>query len=492
VDFSRLWGTLPPDVLDFLLRRDVVRKMALEKGKQKLYDYLVIVNEDNRPKGVQLRRTRLLQNLLEAVNKAYEQGRVSPHVTRAIIGNLVGSTILREKERTHGFVQKYGFPPPHLLTISPTKKCNLFCKGCYAASSAGNSETLTAEVLNRIIKEKKQLWGSYLTVITGGEPLLYKDDGKGILDIFEQNNDSYFMMYTNGTLITREVARRMAQLGNVTPAISIEGFQKETDGRRGEGVYRRILQAMENLRSEGVPFGISMTATRHNAEVLLSDELIDFYFEHQGAIYAWLFQYMPIGRSYTVDLMVTPEQRVKMFQREQYLIKERNIFLVDFWNGGPYSHGCISAGRTGGYFFIDWNGNIAPCVFFPYYVSNIYDVYREDKTLDDVLFSPYFESIRTWQNLYGYAQPPRKVGNFVTPCPMRDHHDVGHSIIKRFKARPMDENAAAALEDAEYRERMRQYGREITSLTQDLWEEEYLSHEKEKEPVDERAEQSLI
>ena len=121
-------------------------------------------------------------------------------------------------------------------------------------------------------------------------------------------------MYTNGTLINEKMAQRMAEVGNITPAISVEGFEKETDGRRGKGVYKRILKAFENLRNTGVPFGISITAMKSNAEFVLSDEFMDFYFEQQGAIYGWIFQYMPIRRNYTLDLMVTPEQRKWMLK----------------------------------------------------------------------------------------------------------------------------------------------------------------------------------
>jgi len=183
---------------------------------------------------------------------------------------------------------------------------------------------------------------------------------------------------------------------------------------------------------------------------------------------------MPIGRSYTIDLMITPEQRLALFQNEQKMIKESSIFLVDFWNGGPYAVGCISAGRPGGYFYIDWNGNIAPCAFYPYYLSNIYDVYREKKTLNDVLFSPYFESIRKWQNEYGYTQPPEKVDNFIVPCIIRDHFDEAYTLVNRFNAKPLDENAAQALQDADYRKRMTEYGKDAKSLTQKFWEDEFM------------------
>ncbi len=225
------------------------------------------------------------------------------------------------------------------------------------------------------MREKTEQWGSHLTVISGGEPMLYESEGKDLFDILRENRDNYFMMYTNATLITRELAEKMAELGNISPAISVEGWEKETDARRGKGTFSKILDTMENLRNAGVPFGISTTATRENAEIILSDEFIDFFLKEQGAVYSWLFQYMPIGRSFTIDLMVTPEQRRWMVEKQMEIIYDKKLFYVDFWNGGPLTIGCISAGRPGGYFYIDWNGNIAPCVFFPYYIDNLYDIY---------------------------------------------------------------------------------------------------------------------
>jgi MoaA/NifB/PqqE/SkfB family radical SAM enzyme len=216
---------------------------------------------------------------------------------------------------------------------------------------------------------------------------------KDLFDLLGENQDNYFMMYTNGTLITREVAERMADLGNISPAISVEGWERETDDRRGKGVFRRVQEAMQNLRAAGVPFGISVTATRENAEVILSESFLDFYFGHQGALYGWIFQYMPIGRGFTADWMVTPEQRRWMLEQELTLLRDKKRFLVDFWNGGPMTLGCIAAGRPGGYFYVDWNGNIAPCVFFPYYVDNLYGIYANNLSLTDVLESGFFQTI---------------------------------------------------------------------------------------------------
>jgi len=487
LDFMRIdhvWKSTSAGLLDAMLRQELIRKWILKQGEKQLYKNFVVDNPDDRPDKVQELRYLVMKNLLLAVEKALEEGRISPAVRRAVIDNFVGNVIIGEHDRQAPFREKYGYDPPTFLTISPTRHCNLNCIGCYAGSDAKAWEKLDYDVLTWIMEEKRRDWGSHFTVISGGEPLMYKtDDGHDIFDLFEDFQDNYFLMYTNSTLITPEVAKRLADLGNVTPAISVEGFEKETDQRRGKGVFKKILQAFENLRNAGVPFGISATATRLNVDVLMSDEFVDFYFEKQGAIYGWMFQYMPIGRKFTLDLMVTPEQRLEMYKREEYMIYNRNVFLVDFWNGGPISNGCISAGRSGGYFYIDWNGHASPCVFFPYYVADVNELYRNGGHLNDILMHPLLKTIRNWQDSYGYRRPAEKVGNYIVPCPIRDHYKMAYSAITKTGAKPMDPNAAEALKDEGYRKGLIEYGKKVDELTKSIWEKDYIEPVKKRKQM---------
>jgi MoaA/NifB/PqqE/SkfB family radical SAM enzyme len=470
LQFSNLWSKLSTEALDRLVRSQRFRGWALARGEQQLRRKYVVENADRLPSRIQEIRCKALGNLLHAVDRALAEGRIAPEARRSIIKNFLGGLVIGETQRQRPFREEHGYDPPTFLTISPTKRCNLQCKGCYAASSAKNDNTLPYSVFSRILQDKKREWGSRFTVISGGEPLLYRSEGRDLFDVLAEHQDQYFMMYTNATLIDRAAARRLAELGNLTPAISVEGWEKQTDERRGAGVFRKIQRAMENLREAGVPFGVSVTATRNNAETVLADDFMDYYFRQQGAIYGWLFQYMPIGRSFAVELMVSPEQRKWMLEKELDLIFERDLFLIDFWNGGPMSLGCISAGRSGGYFYIDWNGNIAPCVFFPYYVENISELYRSGRSLNDVLELPYFRRIREWQA--GYLRDGGKVGNLFRPCPMRDHHAFAHRTIREFAASPMDEEAERALADPEYRRRMEEYDAEVGGLLDPFWEKE--------------------
>lgn len=290
----------------------------------------------------------------------------------------------------------------------------------------------------------------------------------------EKYPENFFMFYTNGTLITKEIARRMADLGNVTPAVSVEGFEKETDARRGKGVFKKIMQAFEYLREYGVPFGISVTPTRHNAELLVSDEFLDFYFEKQKATYGWLFQYMPIGDKYTLDLMITPEQRLKLFKREREILWEKKLFYPDFWNSGVLATGCIASGREGGYLYIDWNGIVTPCAFYPYSPVNILESYKDGKNLNDVYNQPFFEAVRKWQDKYGYKRPPAEVGNYIMGCPIRDHHKTAIELVKKYNAQPEDEYAKQALEDEEYNKGLIEFDEKLKKLLDPYWKNIYL------------------
>ena len=235
----------------------------------------------------------------------------------------------------------------------------------------------------------------------------------------------------------------MAELGNISPAISVEGYEAETDEHRGKGVYGKILRAYESLERYGVPFGVSLTVFRENAH-LVTQELFDRYMEELGAKYMWIFQYMPIGREQTLQRQVSPEQRLRMYETTWRAVRDSRMFIADFWNSGSFSSGCISAGRAGGYLYVEWNGNVTPCVFNPYSPVNIHDVYREGKDLNDVLMEPFFREIRSWQDRYGLRTPPEETGNFMVPCPIRDHYEFMLPTLKRYRPRAIDPSGAVS------------------------------------------------
>jgi sulfatase maturation enzyme AslB (radical SAM superfamily) len=325
------------ELFKLMVRQRHVRRKALGIIEARTYKAFVEDNPDNLPRHVQESKYEHLVALLHGFDRAVEHGLISKHVINRLLDVFLKNIILGGEEVKKA-ADSLGFNPPMFLLVSPTGRCNLRCKGCYAESDPGNHASLDFDTFDRILTEKRELWGSHFTVISGGEPFLWRDHGRDLLDMVEKHDTDFFMVYTNSTLITEEVAARMAELGNITPAISVEGFEKETDARRGRGVYKKILTAFENLRTHGVPFGVSTTPTTNNWEVITSERFVDFYFEREGALYGWLFQYMPIGRGQSLELMVKPEERVQMLKRMRQQVRERKVLLADFWNSGPVSN----------------------------------------------------------------------------------------------------------------------------------------------------------
>jgi radical SAM protein with 4Fe4S-binding SPASM domain len=415
---------------------------------------------------------------LGAAERGLARRQLGAPALRAMLKNLYGGIFVHggdvgAKER---FRARHGQTPGEFLVISPGKACNLRCRGCYANSGA-HREKLDWATFERTVREAHDVWGLRAFVISGGEPLAWRDGGRSVLDLAELFPDSFFVMYTNGTLIDDAVARRMGRLGNVTPALSVEGMRERTDARRGDGVFDKVLAAMERLRREGVIIGVSLTATRENADEILSEEVVETFFDGIGASYAFVFHYMPMGRSFTLDLMMTPEQRVRLYERVWWLVRNRHIFIADFWNSATATNGCLAAGRAGGYFHVNWNGDVSPCVFFPYSPVNVKDVFARGGTLDEVWTHPFFADIRRWQRAHGYRESNEACpdcGNFLAPCIIRDHHGDFLSLMRKHEPAPIDEDARAALADPAYHEGLERFGRELEELVEPIWRERYL------------------
>jgi MoaA/NifB/PqqE/SkfB family radical SAM enzyme len=467
------WANLLANLSTHALKSKRIRKAVFDKVRARVCDQML----PGIPPQVAEDQKRILNCIIDSVDGALERKHLSDEFAQRIIRNTVSNLVFNpDKVRAYeSFMATHdGLGPPGLLVISPGKACNLRCKGCYA-SSGDNKERLDWDVFDRIITQAKEQWGVWFFTISGGEPLAYRANGKGLLDMVEKHHDCMFLMYTNSTLIDEEMAARIARAGNLTPAISVEGMRGKTDDRRGSGVFDRILTAMGHLRRVGVPFGISLTATRFNCEEILSDQVLDFFFEEQGALYAWMFHYMPIGRGFTLDLLPTPEQRLWMWQRAWDIMEKKHRFVADFWTYGTTSGGCISSGKPGGYLYIDWNGKVMPCVFFPYSPVNVNDAFQAGKTMNDVLAEPFFAALRQWQDQYANWEDPEHFGNWLLPCPMRDHHAEARDIINRFEPEPEDDAAAEALSDPAYYEGMVAYDRRLAELTNPLWERQYLA-----------------
>ena len=318
---------------------------------------------------------------------------------------VVNQLLLGSNKRKQFSEQEGGFYPPGFMVVSPTMKCNLECYGCYAGSYRTDCE-LTFDEIDRVLNEAKEM-GIYFVVISGGEPFMKKE----LLSIFEKHADVAFHVYTNGGFIDERLADRIGELGNILPAISVEGFKDETDARRGKGHYEKVMKAMRLLKERRILFGFSATMTSQNAELITSDSFVDYLIEQECTV-GWYFTYVPVGREPNLNLLPSPAQREHLRKRVNDIRNSKPILIGDFWNDGPVVGGCLAGGRK--YFHINSQGDIEPCVFCHFAVDNI-----RSTSLKKALNSPMFQRIR--QTIYNNP-------NELRPCMILDHPDVYREV----------------------------------------------------------------
>lgn len=223
--------------------------------------------------------------------------------------------------------QKQGKPFfPAFNMISINEACNLACSGCWV--SQGGRKSLTMEQIDGIIRESKR-HGSKFFGILGGEPLMYK----GLISIFHRHSDCYFQLFTNGTLLTDEVAYDLRKAGNVTPVISIEGLEEESDRRRqADDVYQRTLRGVRACKKAGLIFGVAASICRNNYDELVNRQHIERV-AREGAAYLWYYIYRPVGADAHPEQTLTQEQIRGL---RQFLVHERlnaPLVLIDvYWD----------------------------------------------------------------------------------------------------------------------------------------------------------------
>jgi MoaA/NifB/PqqE/SkfB family radical SAM enzyme len=320
------------------------------------------------------------------------------------------------------FKRRHGFYPPAFVAISPTRRCNLSCPGCFEGGHA--TEELSFEAVDRVVREARAM-GVCFFILIGGEPFCWPH----LFTLIEKHAHAMFGIYTNGTLVTPAVAARLAQLGNAQLGFSLEGFATLTDARRGAGVYRAVLAAMQACRAAGVNFSYSVTVTRANNEEVVSDEFVDAMLA-QGCVTGWYYQYMPVGCAPDVALLPTAEQRTWRRARIAELSRTRHIGLCDFVNAGTLMDGCICAGRV--FLHVNATGGVEPCAFYPFAADSIFE-----KSLLDILYSPFFQKIR---------QQQAATENMLAQCPIVDHPAWLRDAVAAGGARPTQGTATPLLD----------------------------------------------
>jgi len=271
---------------------------------------------------------------------------------------------------------------PAFLFLSVTNNCNLSCQGCWCTPSSPPKQ-LSLDTMDNIVTSCK-LQGSHFFGILGGEPLLHPD----VLELFRRHPDAYFLLFTNGLLLTDSIARELNRLGNVSPLISVEGLGPVSDERRGgRSVYERTLSGVEACRKHKLITGVATSLCQSNVADLATERFLREMIA-RGVHYAWYDLYRPVGPRPTPELALTAEQ-VLAVRRFIVDIRARlPIAVVDaYWDA---QGGALCPAVVGMAHHISPSGDIEPCPPLQFARDNVGDGRNLEQVFADSEFLSRF------------------------------------------------------------------------------------------------------
>jgi MoaA/NifB/PqqE/SkfB family radical SAM enzyme len=277
-----------------------------------------------------------------------------------------------------------GDPFPAFIVVSVTNECNLSCRGCWISPSSP-PKRLSSEQLDSIITQTKSK-GSKFFGILGGEPLLYPR----LFDVISKHPDCYFQIFTNGTMLTDEVAERMRELGNVTPLISFEGDESISDERRGgKDVYNKTISALRACKKCGLIFGTATSVCNNNIESLVSDEFVNNMIA-EGVHYIWYYIYRPVGADPAPELALNEEEILRL---RRFIVNARCRFPVGIIDAYWDSEGrALCPGALGISHHVNPAGEVEFCPPIQFAKEKIDDFDSLDELFKNSKFLEHFRS----------------------------------------------------------------------------------------------------
>jgi len=357
-------------------------------------------------------------------------------------------------------IEKYGvripFTPagPFEIVWDFTYQCNLKCKHCYENAGGKKRPELSTDEAKQVLDVLSKLAGIGLPALSfsGGEPLARKDFFE--LAAFAKKRVGYVSIASNGTLITRDNAKRIKDVGVDYVEISVDGATPEVhDEFRGiPGAFERTMKGVKNCVEEQLDMCIATVLHRDNIGEL--DKMIGLA-KQLGARFMH-FNYIPTGRAKAyVELDLTPDQRLQALEtigkeiiglylvakEEELRYGKSNVKVDRFFSTCPqyasvtkelsqkhgekfmveahyaakkgvenvanFLGGC-GAGRL--YCAVEPNGDIKPCVFFPTNKDTVVGNILKDDFEEIWDNHPLLWKLRVREDLEEYVVDGKRVG----------------------------------------------------------------------------------
>jgi 12,18-didecarboxysiroheme deacetylase len=169
----------------------------------------------------------------------------------------------RESKRLPSHLLQFSKDKKPVVVWNMTRRCNLKCVHCYAqAKDIGFENELSTEEGKALIDDLAS-FGSPVMLFSGGEPTLRKDLPE--LAAYAREKGMRAVISTNGTLIDRNMARKLKEVGLSYVGVSLDGMRDTNDKFRGmKGAFNAALRGIHNCQEEGIKVGLRFTINKQN------------------------------------------------------------------------------------------------------------------------------------------------------------------------------------------------------------------------------------
>lgn len=242
---------------------------------------------------------------------------------------------------------------------------------------------MTAAHWQQVFSQAADMGVSFI-LLAGGEPLIRRD----VIQAASEHQNMIFPIFTNGTLMDDSYLSLFEDHRNLIPVLSLEGSEKATDARRGDGVAALLMESAKKLKTRGILYGASVTVTTENLSEVTEKNFVQGLREN-GCGLVFYVEYVPAEKG-TDDLILSDSDLARLNERIELLRNDsenKGVILISFPGDEDAMGGCLAAGR--GFFHINASGGAEPCPFSPFSALNV----KRDSLLA-ILRSPFFEQVR--------------------------------------------------------------------------------------------------
>ena len=169
----------------------------------------------------------------------------------------------RESKRLPSHLLQFSKDKKPVVVWNMTQRCNLKCVHCYAQAKDMEFENELSTSEGKTLIEDLAAFGSPVILFSGGEPTMRKDLPE--LAAYAREKGMRAVISTNGTLIDKELAKKLKAVGLSYVGISFDGMQETNNRFRGvKGAFDAALKGLHNCQAEGIKVGLRFTINKQN------------------------------------------------------------------------------------------------------------------------------------------------------------------------------------------------------------------------------------